>query len=227
MGTMAVKDPLAPVYNGPVSADALTDRIAFSGIPGLRAEIDARLWQGDRSVGSFKGALVMRPPDDMRVVLYNSFGTTVMDMVRSGGRLEAYVPSKDTMYVGDAPSILPPDGAEMVLVSKEGAHYLYAMLGGSAVREYAFDSRSALNTRALVISHGSPLMEAEFARYSFEGNRAHNINIPGRVALSYGRGFRLEFTIEEPETGEVPERLISPKRTASTIYDINSFEAAE
>jgi len=227
MGTMTVKRPLAPVYNGPVSAEALTGRIAFSGIPGLRAEIEARLWQGGRSVGSFKGALVMRPPDDMRVVLYNSFGTTVMDMVRTGGRLEAYVPSKDALYVGDAPSILPPEGSEMVLTSQEGAHYLYAMLGGSAVREYVFDKRSALNARATVINEGGPLMEAEFAQYLFDGKVAHNINIPGKVVLIYGRAFRLEFTIEDPEAGEVPGRLIPIGRTATSVYDLNSLEAEE
>ena len=227
MGTVGAKRPLGPIYNGPVSADALTGRIAFSSVPGLRAGINARLWQGNRSVGAFKGALVMRPPDDMRVVLYNSFGTTVMDIVRADGRLEAYLPSKDAMYMGDAPSMMPPAGARMVLESRDGAHYLYAMQGGSAVREYAFDKRSAMNTRARVIAQGGPFMEAEFGDYPFQNTPAHASYIPGTVVLRYGRGFRLEFSIEEPETGEVPPRLIPLGRDAANIFDISALDAAE
>jgi len=227
MGTTLVKRPLGPVYNGPVSAEALTARIAFSGVPGLRAGINARLWQGGRSVGAFKGALVMRPPDDMRVVLYNTFGTTVMDIVRADGRLEAYLPSKDALYLGDAPSMMPPAGAEMVLETGDGVHQLYAVLEGSAVRRYYFDSRSALNTRATIISQGAPLMDAEFGEYPFLNSPGHGSYIPGTVVLSYGRGFRLEFSIEDPETGEVPRRLIPLGRDAANIYDISALEAAE
>ena len=114
-----VRRPLGPAYDGPVSAEALAGRIAFSGIPGLRAEIEANLYKGKRRVGAFKGALVMRPPDDMRVVLYDSFGNSVMDLVRADGSLEILVPSKDSLYLGHAPSMMPTEGSEMSLALNE------------------------------------------------------------------------------------------------------------
>ena len=223
MGTAPVQRPAMPLYNGPVSADALASRIAFSSIPGLRAEIQATIWQGGERTGPLKGALLMRPSGEMRVVLYNTFGSTVLDIVQAGGRLEAYMPAKDSMYVGEAPSIMPPEGSEMVLASGEDGHYMYAMLGGRLVREYAFDPASALNTSATVISGGRPVMEARFTEH-FPG---HGGTLPRRAVILYDTVFRLELTIHQPEAGPVPLSLFPLGRSASRVYDLSSRVSAE
>jgi hypothetical protein len=226
--TVPVIRPMAPVYNGPVSAEAFTERIAFMGIPGLRAEIKASLWKGRRRLGVFKGALVMRPPDDMRVVLYDTFGSTVMDIVRADGSLEVLVPSKDALYLGHAPSMMPREGARMALALIEGqggeqVYELSSIREGRVLRRYEFDARSALNTGASVMNDNDRPMEARFMEHLHDRDG----NIPGRVELSYGPDFRLEFTITEPETSEVPGRLIPLGRRASRMYDISDLEAAE
>jgi hypothetical protein len=223
-----VKVPLAPVYNGPVSAEALSGRIAFSGIPGLRAEIKAALWRGQKRIGVFKGALVIRPPDDMRVVLYDTFGNTVMDIVRADGSLEVLVPSKDALYLGHAPSMMPPAGSEMnleMIEDKSGqrTYELSSTKEGRVLSRYEFDSRSALNTSASVKADNGWIMEARFMDHLFEREG----NIPGSVVLTYGPDFRLEFAIADPETTEVSESLIPLGRSASRIYDISELEAAE
>jgi len=220
--------PPAPVYEGPVSAEALRDRIAFSGMPGMRSEVEASLWKGRKRVGAFKGAIVMRPPDDMRIVLYDTFGNTVMDIVRANGSLEVLVPSKNTLYLGHAPSMMPAadSGMTMSIVEEmdgEKAYELSSMKEGRAEKRYRFDARSALNTGASVMGDDGKLIEARFTDY-LPGRVG---NIPGRVVIAYGKGLRIELTIKDPELSEVPSRLIPLGRTASRIYDISELEAAE
>lgn len=226
--TVPAKRPLAPVYNGPVSAEALADRIAFSGISGLRAEIMASFYSGRKHVGTFKGAMVMRPPDDMRVVLYDNFGNTVMDMVRADGSLEILVPSKDTIYLGQAPSMMPQEGStlEVSLIENENGRSEYLLTAGKqghGTRQYQFDARTALNIAASVRADNGWLMEARFMDHLYEREG----NIPGSVVLSYGPDFRLEFNIKDLEASEIPARLIPLGRTASNVYELSELEEAE
>lgn len=209
--------PMAPIYNGPVSEDALRGRIAFSGLSGLSAEIRADLLRDGEKAGSFKGALVMRPPDDMRVVLYNTFGTTVIDILRTGDSIKAYVPSERKLYVGAAASFLPPAGSEFRLEgpAEDALYYLYALQDGHAVREYAFDARSVLNSRATIIQQGNAFMWAEFEGY--EGT------VPMRIKMFYG-SLGLDIDLVEPELdAEVREKYFKLKLPAGV--DVLPMEA--
>lgn len=223
--------PEAPPYTGPVSVEALSNRMAFSGVDGLRAEIRARVYQGDKKVGSFSGSFVFRAPDDMRVVLYNAFGTTVMDIVKAAGSIEAYVPSEDAMYIGPALSLMPSGGTVMRLEQVEEAYRLVASGGQGNLRMYDFDLRSAVHSSSVVISNeGIPAIRAEFYDYNaWESDGAASkipATVPGGVSIDYGGSLRLMMTLKEPDTSRpVPDRLFPLGRSAAHYYDIRSLGA--
>ena len=222
-----------PAYTGLVSVEALSNRIAFSGVEGLRSEIRASVYQGGKKAGTFSGSFVFRAPDDMRIVLYNTFGTTIMDIVKANGTIEAYMPSEDAMYIGPAPSLMPPEGSVIRLERLESAYRLIASYDGADLRMYDFDLRSAVHSVAMVPPlDDAPAMRAEF--YDYTPNLPDNdsvkipSSVPGTIVLNYGDTLKLVMTLKDPDISRpVPERLFPLGRSAAKYYDIRSLGATE
>ena len=203
--------PPAPDYTGAVTAEAMAERIAFSNIAGMRSEVKATIYKGQEKLRTLKGALIMRMPDDMRIVLYDPFGNTAVDIVISQGILEAYVPSESTMYTGPIPSLMPPAGAEFRLKSDNKRHLLQAVIDDKVVREYSFDARTALNSRVRVREQGMPAYRADL--------RGHFGTLPGAMTLSYADTLKLDLVMKDAEVvaqaDELSDRLCPLVREAA------------
>lgn len=236
MGTAPVRPPLheMPAYDGPVSPEALAGRLAFSAleqVPGMSAEVRASIYRSGKKKGNFGGVIGIRQPDDIKLILQGAMGGTVLDMVRSDGTMEAYLPSKDTLYVGSAPSLMPPPGSALMLTMVEhdegaGEYELTASIGGRVVRSYSFDARSALNTRATVYERGRPHMMAAFSGYAAIVNST--LPLPQEISIEHAAGFRVEFIIKDPETGRaIPDKFFRLGRAAAKVHDLDAFMREE
>ena len=212
--------PPAPDYLGPLTAGALTERIAFSNIPGMRSEVKATIYRGQKKLRTLSGALIMRMPDDMRIVLYDPFGNTAVDIVISKGMLEAYVPSEGSIYTGPAPSLMPPVGSEFRLTTGKKRHLLQAIVQGRIAREYAFDAQTALNTGVRIREQGMPAYKADF--------RGHYGTLPGAMTLSYADTFRLDLVMKDAEVvvqaDELADRLFPLGREAARYLMIEDLD---
>ena len=77
----------APIYNGPVTTEVLASRIAFINVPGLRAEIKARLEHQGRKTATVQGVMVARPPQGLRLLVFGPLGMTMMDALYYNGAI--------------------------------------------------------------------------------------------------------------------------------------------
>lgn len=190
----------APVPDA--SLDELRARIAMSGISGLRSEVRTILLDADgERVGSFGGALLIRPGAETRLVLYDVIGARVVDVSARHGRMSAYLPSQDTVYEGEMPLPWISSGGDIMHTrDKDGRHVLFEIEPGTdalASRMYVFNERLE-NVKAASFVSGVQAAVAYLYDYAAGVPMGIDLQLPGLYT------FRMRLV--EPELGvELPD----------------------
>jgi hypothetical protein len=196
---LEVAEPDEPAIEGPVTVERLRDALLYNRIRSIRSEVDVRVRKDGKKKGSFKGAFLYGSPGSIRLRLYDPFGETVMDMVKSGSMMQVYLPTSNTLFEGRTPPLgLPPD-ALFGMEEYEDSYVLYVFRPGSdapgrdimeLASKYYFSRRTLRNTRMVIYANGGRFMEISLEAYS---GRA-----PGRMELSFFNGFSLILDLKEP-----------------------------
>jgi outer membrane lipoprotein-sorting protein len=204
--TVAPPVPLSP-YKGPVNADVLKEHRVFQGIATLRAEVKTKVFKYDKKQGTFKGLFAYRAPNDVRLKLLSPMGLTAMEMIITSGKMQMYVPHRDTLYEGPAPRLAMPPDAVYGMAEEEGAYVLYAFRPHSNVMEmigkYSFQPDTLANTGVTIYRDGSSYLGVMLSEYSGK--------IPTVIRLSFFNGYVMELELQEPEVDvDLPDKYFEP-----------------
>jgi len=195
----------APAYEGPVTEEALRERLAMRGVDTLRANVGVKAKRGKKNLGTYRGRLVFRGPGSIRLRVYDAMGAAAMEALHSEGVIQVYLPREGVLYEGRAPSA--QDGLTYTLRDNGGEYVLFALssAGGSSTlhASYVFDRRTLLNKEANLFRYGERFLRIRFARYSKGIPRLSQLDFPG--------GYSVRLSLEEPEEGvELPPEIFEP-----------------
>jgi len=204
--TVVPPPPPAP-YTGPVDADVLKAHRAFEGIKSIRAEVKAQVFKYGKKEGNFKGIFAYRSPNDVRMKLLSPMGITAMEMIINSGKMQLYVPHKDTLYVGPAPKLTMPSDAVYGMATEEGVYVLYAFRPHSNVMEmvgkYSFQPDTLANTTVTIYRDGKSYLGVMLGQYAGR--------VPTSIRLSFFNGYVMELELQNPEIDvDLPEKDFQP-----------------
>jgi hypothetical protein len=176
------------------SVDSLKEGRAFNDVGAVKAEVKARVLKRGKRIGSFKGALTMRPPDSFRIRLFGLMGDAVADIVRTGDYVEVFVPRYNTIFRGWAPSISdPPDAQYSIEQAGPGPVLVVSPLKPKADRptvKHYFESATGLHTGSAAFVSGKRALDVGYSRY--EGV------VPIQIKLVFADGMEVELTLKGP-----------------------------
>ena len=197
-----VRDEPGPALQ-PFTVETLRAMRAFEGVESISSEVRVKLYKGRRLLGTFSGAMAYRPPDSLRLRLYDPFGVTIADIVRVVGRTEVYMPAEGRVYVVWTPSLAPPEDAEYLVGMKRGYAFLEAYAPRDQVVLYNFNPRSGENVSIETLVGGKREVGLRLGDYASGIPLKMDFHMPGRIEM------RIKL-IEPDTTREVSDRLFHP-----------------
>lgn len=195
------------------TAKELLEQAAFSTFKTLDADIKATVYSSQDRIGSFKGILLISPPDSLRIVLLDAFGSTAMDILRKNGMMEVYIPRQNIIYVGKTPSLSLPEDASFEVIKEEREIYLHVLDGETPALNYEFryNGQQLYNSALGSYDDKGLFMNIDFADFGEE-------DIPHTIIISFYNGFAVEITVDEHVLNEPLEaKAFSPMNKSNKI----------
>ena len=184
-------------YEGPVTVEVLKDFVVFKKTRTLRSELDVKVISANGRTGRLSGVLLYEYPHNVRLRLYDPFGTTVVDAVHAEGLLQLYLPLKRYLYEEATPVV---DGGLSYSMEEneeedEYALNVFARAGGSRVilARHVFDHRTLRQKSVYVYRRGENFLRIVLAESSGE--------LPLAARLDLYGGYSMELRLIDPEPG--------------------------
>jgi|GEM_PF-5223838 hypothetical protein len=181
---------------------ALLERISLTEEPFL-ASVKVSLFKKGENAGVYTGSLLYRDSSKFIIRLYSPFGHAYMEIVFNKGRTYIYMPSRDTVFLGDLPfTTLLPKGLssiEKTTVEREDVLRVFLYDENKVLRAiYKFNSHSMKLNSIVFYPEGSDKDE-----YWIEIKDLEN-------------GIPLDFTIHVLYS-EINIKLLNIKKAKNTI----------
>lgn len=202
--------PAVPL-NAAATIDTLSSSVALS------------ITAGDNGV-SWRGYLIMRAPDQFRLMVLSPFGTTVAEMFLAGERLLYIDSSKDLAYQGliselpDAPALqgwrLLRWTTERVTPETPGQEQLLRLRANGEWETVDFDGQGLVQKKR---SDGDEVV--------YEGYQSvEGVPVPTAIQIIDRYGVRVRIVLDEPEVNTpLDEKAFVPALDGITVQPLSSF----
>jgi len=189
----------------------------------LNSSIALSVTAGEKGI-SGRGYLLMRSPDQFRLVLVSPFGTTVAEMFLLGDELLYLDASRKLAYQGlvadlpDAPALqglrLLRWTAERVLPEVAGQEYIRRQRAGGEWEYVDFDARGLVTKKSI---------GGDQVRY--EGYQSvDGVPVPTAIEIMDQSGIVVRMTLDEPEVNKpLAEKAFVPVLEGVTILPLRQF----
>jgi len=173
---------------------------------------------------SGRGYMIMRAPDQFRLVILSPFGTTLAEMFLSGDQFLYVASSQNLAYQGvlsdlpDAPALqgwrLLRWTTERVFPEKAGQEHLIRRLDNGERESIDFD------TQGLVLRKS---IDGDVVRY--EGYQSvDGVPVPSVIEITDRAGITVRITLDEPEVNKpLDEKAFLPALEGVTILPLSQF----
>jgi len=212
-GCVARPVSLAVPINPAATIDTLSSSVALS----VKA--------GEKGL-SGRGILIMRYPDQFRLMILSPFGTTVAEMFLSGDELLYLASSQNLAYKGhlaDLPNAPALQGwrllrwtTERVFPAEEGQEYLSRQREGGEWEYIDFDSRGLVLKKSIY---------GDEVRY--EGYQSvAGVPVPTTIVITDRIGITVRITLDEPEVNvPLDQKAFIPALDGVTVLPLAQFPA--
>ena len=176
---------------------------------------------------SGRGYMIMRSPDQFRLVILSPFGTTVAEMFLTGDRLLYLASSQNLAYQGllsDLPDALPLQGwrllrwtTERVSPEVAGQEHLSRRRLDGELETIEFD------VQGLVLKKSMAGDEVRYDGYqSVDG-----VPVPTTIEITDRLGIKVRITLDEPEVNAaLDENAFVPALDGVTVLPLSQFPSS-
>lgn len=213
-----VTPPMAKPAEGAVTIETLRDSLFLKEITSIKSEVSVQASKNGETLGTFSGILAYKAPDAVNLRLFGPLSLTVADLVMNEKLLQVYIPLRNTLYEGEAPSLSEFKTRKDLLYAVEelkNGYVLYMLKESNPddmpksmevelIGRYAFSNKtSPVNTGATLYRNKKQSLDISFE--DFTGS------LPLTLKVRAGSTELLMRLIEPEVNGEVSDEFFMPK----------------
>ncbi|GAM08856.1 outer membrane lipoprotein LolB [Geobacter sp. OR-1] len=189
----------------------------------LTSSVTISVKAGEKGL-SGRGYMIMRSPDQFRLVILSPFGTTVAEMFMSGDHLLYVASSQNLAYQGvlselpDAPALqgwrLLRWTTERVVPEKAGQEHMSRRRADGERETVDFDAQGLVLKKRV---------DGDEVRY--EGYQSVNgVPVPTTIEITDRIGIAVRITLDEPEVNmPLDEKAFVPALDGVTVLPLSQF----